>query len=643
MTPSPLSDNPATMSPSPLPPPSWPEYLQASWLRCAHQTSATLWHPPHSAKGQTLHSLRQRKRDLLTTGEMALEDLYEFMEGRPCALLLTDESGCLLAQTGHPETLGELAALGFGPGAFFSEGRIGTNAINLAALEGIPLCVSGPQHFNQSLHPWHCCTSPVYDSNGRQVAIVALICRVEEAAAGDLALTVSAGRELANLLQMERLMQESQHHLSELYALLDGMDDGVLAWDPQGRLRYLNALAASRLRLDPDLCLGQPLDRHLLLPRRLQLAIEERAPLSHVEVTLERTGTGEFIDALVSLKPLPGPDGVGFIALLHPADRLRAIHRLRQTVPELSALVGESSAMRKLLRHARQAARGQGPVLLRGEEEVGKAQLAEAIHFGSERAAGPLVMLNCQALPGDRMALELMGSDEAGQERAGKFELAHGGTLVLEQVECLSLPMQAALLQLLKTGRIQRFDSARILPLRVRIIATSSAPLEQRVQEGHFGRQLLYALQGCELWLPSLRERTADLPGLISQQLVAQGREPGRRFNPAALDCLLAYPWPGNLGELRSAIEYALLHSSEALIPPQALPVAIRHGHQPAADAVMGPPLLTLAELERQAILRSAHASKGQVSLMARQLGISRTTLWRRLKLLDMDPADYQG
>ena len=643
MTPSPLSDNPATMSPSPLPPPSWPEYLQASWLRCAHQTSATLWHPPHSAKGQTLHSLRQRKRDLLTTGEMALEDLYEFMEGRPCALLLTDESGCLLAQTGHPETLGELAALGFGPGAFFSEGRIGTNAINLAALEGIPLCVSGPQHFNQSLHPWHCCASPVYDSNGRQVAIVALICRVEEAAPGDLALTVSAGRELANLLQMERLMQESQHHLSELYALLDGMDDGVLAWDPQGRLRYLNALAASRLRLDPDLCLGQPLDRHLLLPRRLQLAIEERAPLSHVEVTLERTGTGEFIDALVSLKPLPGPDGVGFIALLHPADRLRAIHRLRQTVPELSALVGESSAMRKLLRHARQAARGQGPVLLRGEEEVGKAQLAEAIHFGSERAAGPLVTLNCQALPGDRMALELMGSDEAGQERAGKFELAHGGTLVLEQVECLSLPMQAALLQLLKTGRIQRFDSARILPLRVRIIATSSAPLEQRVQEGHFGRQLLYALQGCELWLPSLRERTADLPGLISQQLVAQGREPGRRFNPAALDCLLAYPWPGNLGELRSAIEYALLHSSEALIPPQALPVAIRHGHQPAADAVMGPPLLTLAELERQAILRSAHASKGQVSLMARQLGISRTTLWRRLKLLDMDPADYQG
>ncbi|HHQ4659297.1 TPA: helix-turn-helix domain-containing protein, partial [Aeromonas hydrophila] len=108
-------------------------------------------------------------------------------------------------------------------------------------------------------------------------------------------------------------------------------------------------------------------------------------------------------------------------------------------------------------------------------------------------------------------------------------------------------------------------------------------------------------------------------------------------------DCLLAYPWPGNLGELRSAIEHALLHSSQSQIPPEALPAAIRHGHQLVADEVVGQPLLTLAELERQAILRCAHACKGQVSQMAQQLGIGRTTLWRRLKLLEIDPADYHG
>ena len=189
---------------------------------------------------------------------------------------------------------------------------------------------------------------------------------------------------------------------------------------------------------------------------------------------------------------------------------------------------------------------------------------------------------------------------------------------------------------------LQRFDSARILPLKVRIIATSSAALEQKVQEGHFGSQLLYALQACELWLPSLRERTADLPGLISQQLGAQGREPGRQFSPAALDCLLAYPWPGNLGSCAVPSSMPCFTPANRRSRPRRYH-AIRHGHQLVADEVVGQPLLTLAELERQAILRCAHACKGQVSQMAQQLGIYRTTLWRRLKLLEIDPANYHG
>ncbi len=114
---------------------AWPDYLQASWLRCAHQTSATLWHPPHSAKGQTLQSLRQRKRDLLTTGEMALEDLYEFMEGRPCALLLTDER-LPAGPDRPPRHPARAGGAGVWPRRLLQRGRIGTNAINLAALEG---------------------------------------------------------------------------------------------------------------------------------------------------------------------------------------------------------------------------------------------------------------------------------------------------------------------------------------------------------------------------------------------------------------------------------------------------------------------------------------------------------------------------
>jgi transcriptional activator for dhaKLM operon len=123
---------------------------------------------------------------------MALEDLYEFMEGRPCALLLTDESGCLLAQTGHPDTLRELAALGFGPAPFSARGGSAPMPSTWRRWRDAALRQRSPA-LQPDPAPWHCCASPVYNSNGRQVAIMALICRVEEASAGDLALTVSAG------------------------------------------------------------------------------------------------------------------------------------------------------------------------------------------------------------------------------------------------------------------------------------------------------------------------------------------------------------------------------------------------------------------------------------------------------------------
>ena len=298
--------------------------------------------------------------------------------------------------------------------------------------------------------------------------------------------------------------------------------------------------------------------------------------------------------------------------------------------------------MRKLLRYARQAAQSPGPILLRGEEEVGKAQLAEAIHFGSEQAAGPLVTLNCQALPSERMALELMGSDEAGQERAGKFELAHGGTLVLEQVECLSAPMQAALLQLLKTYRLQRFDSARILPLKVRIIATSSAALEQKVQEGHFtvscSMRCRRASCGCRACVSALPICPASSASSSGRRGASQGASSVRRPSTACS------PTPGPATWGAAQCHRACPASLQPIADPaRGATTAIRHGHQLVADEVVGQPLLTLAELERQAILRCAHACKGQVSQMAQQLGIYCTTLWRRLKLLEIDPANYHG
>ncbi|WP_043597929.1 dihydroxyacetone kinase operon transcriptional regulator DhaR [Aeromonas diversa] len=611
---------------------AYPEWLQASWQRCSLQSAPTPWQPPHLARGQTLQSMLQRKRDLVVTGEMALEDLYEYMEGRRCALLLTDESGCLLARVGHGEILAALGELGLLQGAFLSEGRLGSNAINLAGHLGMPLTLRGKEHFKEALHGWVGSATPVFNPQGRLVAMLALYCPLEEAYPGDLALAVAAGRELANLLQMEGLMQESQRHLSELYALLEGMDDGVLAWDHQARIRYLNRLAAERLGLDPARVLGQPLALHLRLPRRLELAIESEDPLSHVDLVLECEG--RLLPVLLSLKRVPTPLGAHFIALLHPAERLEALWLRRQPPP---MLVADSRPMARTLRLARQAAHGNGPVLLRGEPGSGKGTLAAYLHLEGSQADGPLVIVDCHAIPPARLESLLMGCDEEGIERPGKMEEAHGGTLVLEQVEQLPPTLQGALLQWLKSGRLQRFDSSRVLLPKFRLIATSSVDLEVRVAQGLFGRQLLFALQAFELWLPPLRERTADLPRLIAHQLELQGDPRG--FSPAARERLLAHSWPGNLIELRSVVEHARLRAEGTTIQPEHLPASLHHRPE---ETTPEPRLMTLAEQERHALLEAAALCQGRVQQMAERLGISRTTLWRRLKTLGIDPAHYR-
>lgn len=218
------------------------------------------------------------KNDLLVLGQAALEDAYEYMESRHCVLLILDESGCTLWQCGHPQTMSQLKALGIDCGSYWAEGLIGTNAPALAIAEGHPIQVSGQQHFKQALHPWHFCATPVYDNSGRQRAVIVLGSLLVDNAASDLPLTLAIAREIGNYLHADTLLAETNRHLNELNALLDGVEDGVMAWDQRGCLLYLNRRAAAILQLNETNSLGKPVTDLLTLPAVLTHAILQRTP-----------------------------------------------------------------------------------------------------------------------------------------------------------------------------------------------------------------------------------------------------------------------------------------------------------------------------------------------------------------------------
>jgi len=285
-------------------------------------------------------------------------------------------------------------------------------------------------------------------------------------------------------------------------------------------------------------------------------------------------------------------------------------------------------------------------VLLRGEGGVGKNHLARAIHNDSERGHMPFLAINCRAIPHELMISEFMGQEQGSNVdgRPSKFELANGGTLMFDQIESLSLEMQAALLHVIETGHVMRLGSSRSIPVDVRIIGATSDDLEKLVAAGHFVSHLYYRFGVFNITIPPMRERTEDIPLLAERFLARISLRDGRAawIDDEATAVLRRYPWPGNVRELESILERALHHSSDNIIHVADLPETIRSGRLVIANSPQAEPVLTTIEAEREAIIRAGWACQGRLTEMSQQLGIGRTTLWRKMKRFNLSPGQFK-
>src|SRR5262245_44461679 len=291
--------------------------------------------------------------------------------------------------------------------------------------------------------------------------------------------------------------------------------------------------------------------------------------------------------------------------------------------------------MQALFRDASLIARSESRVLITGESGVGKEVLADVIHAWSPRAAGPLVKVNCAAIPETLLESELFGHEKgaftgASAQRIGRFELAHGGTIFLDEIAEMSPQLQAKLLRVTQGGRFQRVGSNAEIETNARILAASNRQLEEEVRNGRFREDLFYRLNVVELNIPPLRERREDILPLAGHFIaeLTQGRA---RFAPSVTDCLERYAWPGNVRELRNAMERAALLSRGELILPEHLPARVR-GTPEQTPNVEVPDAQRLEEIERQAILQALREHDHNRTETAKALGISRRALIYKLQ-----------
>lgn len=626
-------------------------HLQQVWQRCRRQQRHDHWPVPHRAKGVTFKSIKKTKAPFLNLAIPAVEDIYEYLENTGCAFVVCDETGCTLHLCGDTDMLTKLEALSIREGVYWREGIIGNNAISSAMHLAKPTRTTGYEHFKQALHPFAVYAAPIIDGNGSAQGCIALVLPAEKSCLSALGLIHSAARDIASQIQTENILTESNQHLSEVHVLLEGVEEGVLAWYPCGKIHYLNQKGSDLLGLSRSV-LGSNIQTVLTLPQLVREAIKQGNGLDMVETTIEskcEPGRSKLISTVMSLKIVKtaSNDTHCYIALLYPLKQIRDLvhqhagNRARLTFDDI---VGRSDVMQRVIRQARHAAKGRGPVLLHGEDGLGKSHLAQAIHNAGDRRGQPFIAINCQAIPKELMAAEFLGSVLDGDNSpASKFELAHGGTLFLDQVECLSSEVQAALLHLLKTGLLNRMNG-NIVSVDVRIIATSNVDLDQFVAEKHFRSQLLLELQTFDIHIPPLRERLEDVPALVDRKLthLETEKKTPLAVSRDAMTYLMRYRWPGNHRELRNVIERAANFAQGKLIEVKDLPENILCTSEQVTPGYQTPSSNCLAEAEKNTIIRSARYCRGVTSKMCSDLQVSRTTLWRKLKSYQINISDYK-
>ncbi|MDZ7762547.1 MAG: sigma-54 dependent transcriptional regulator [Desulfovermiculus sp.] len=371
---------------------------------------------------------------------------------------------------------------------------------------------------------------------------------------------------------------------------------------------------------------------------------------SSVESAVEAMKSGAY-DYLT--KPLD------FDELKLTIDRAMEHTQLRQENRELKSklkagvesdrIIGTSPVMHRLMDMVATVAPSEATVLITGESGTGKELIARAIQARSNRSSGPLVTVNCAALSESLLESELFGHEKgaftgADRRREGRFVQADRGTIFLDEVGEMSMPMQAKVLRVLQDGEIQRVGGDRVITVDVRVIAATNNDLQAMVAKGSFREDLYYRLNVVHIDVPPLRERSEDIPVLVQHFLhfyTQRNKKKIKGFTPQAMDRLIKHSWPGNVRELENAVERAVILSPGEYISEQDLPANIGQRPQEKAgtpsQSIQTPEEDSLDDLEKAAVSRALAKAAGNKSEAARLLGITRRTLYNKLEKYGLD------
>jgi len=588
-------------------------------------------------------ALQERMREkelLLQSADPYIGQLETMLANAECIILLSDEQGAMLRVIEGSQLLQQQnRRFNLVPGSIWNEETIGTSAHGITLVQGTPMQICGPEHYCEKYDHISCSSAPIFDINHNMAGTLCIVTpSFNHQSSQSLGLVVSMAWAVQN-----------QFHLAlnnELLSItLEATDEAIITINRSGMIVKANVVARRMFNYIDQELTGIHVDSLLGQQPLLASVLESGQPLFDAEIEVENLNQGLAIRSAQPLKDHAGHN-FGCVITLKKINRIRTMENRRaglETRFSFDKIIGSSPQLLRVTETARKFAGLEANILIQGESGTGKEMFAQAIHNAS-RPQGSFVAVNCAAIPKTLIESELFGYEGGSftgaerQGRPGKLELAHGGTLFLDEIGDMPLELQPVLLRVLEEKKVMRVGGNRYIPVDFRLITATNKNLPVQVENGQFRKDLYYRLQVLKIDIPALKERGADIIQLaryFMASIAHRQQIPVPILSDLASLQLLHYDWPGNVRQLENAMLYAINICQDGIINPRDLPEEIRDtlaSALPPGKAVKAESNLSLKEMERIMIAQTLAQVNNKISEAAVLLGMSRSTLYRKLK-----------
>ncbi|MDX1916001.1 MAG: sigma-54-dependent Fis family transcriptional regulator [Methylophilus sp.] len=615
------------------------EEIERSWRRCLD--NGVDENAPKDMQVLTAHelSIRQEKNQLLIAhAEPEMATLTEQIAHTRSLVVLTDHEGVILRSMGDQHFIDDAQRVSLSPGASWNEAHRGTNAIGTALMEQSAMTVQGAEHFMSYHHALSCSAVPIFDAQNALLATLDVSNDLSTPQQHTLALVKMAAQMIENRLFRASYQADFALHFHVRPEFIGTLWEGIAMFSDEGELMGINRSGQFQLNFH--------LNQRAMLAQSIQF--DQLFDISVAELKKQALGNASM---LFPLRFSNGARVYARVQSLVQSKRPHVTQPMRRTsAASLDMLNSGDPQIALAIKQVKQVLTKSIPILIQGETGVGKELFARAIHEASDRANQPWIAVNCAALPEGLIEAELFGYEEGaftGAKRKGsigRIEQADGGTLFLDEIGDMPLSLQARLLRVLQERTVTPLGSAKSKPVNFSLISATNQKLKEKVAAGEFRSDLYYRINGLSVSLPALRERT-DLDKLI--HLILQIEQVAHaEITPQVMQIFENHPWPGNIRQLHNVIRTAIALADD-------MPIAKEHftkdfidelleqndvaqqvsGAQKPLKSVASP---LLKEVADDLVQRAMQQHQGNVSAVARQLGISRNTLYRKLKSLGL-------